>query len=379
MLTGRMQIQLIAFVVIALSATTWLSARYVGLDPFTSSYSVTAELPSAGGAFKNGEVTYRGVPVGRISDLRVTESGTELVLKIGGDAPDIPADVSVSVANRSAIGEQYVDLRSESATSGGDTLGDGDRIIGTQESLPPAIDDLLRAGYDFMESVPEDALTTVIDETYEFAQGASRNIPRLVQTSSEYAEIANRNFLVTKNLIESSTVVLSTQHEAATSMKNYSSDLKLLATTMATSDEPLRKLIDHTPAAAREVGLLMNQVGGPLGELMANLVTTAQIFGVNSAGVEDALIRLPDAISAGYAVTNSQGMNMGLVQTYFDPLPCTSGYDDTEVRQGLKTNAGEPFNTNAGCTVNPSSGANVRGPKSVRVATELADLLGGGR
>ncbi|NYG60029.1 phospholipid/cholesterol/gamma-HCH transport system substrate-binding protein [Nocardioides daedukensis] len=376
MITARIRIQLVLFVIIALGATTWLSARYVGLDPFRASYDVTVELPEAGGAFKNGEVTYRGVPVGRVKDLRATSAGTELVIRIDSDAPAIPADVTARVANRSAIGEQYLDLRSE---SGGDeaTLADGDRIVGDADSLPPPIDELLRSGYDFVESVPKDALSTVIDETYELSRGASGHIPRLVETSSEFAEIADRNFLVTKSLIESSTQVLETQHEAAASMRAYSSDLKTLATTLAETDQPLRSLIKHTPAAAREVSTLMHDVGGPLGELMANLVTTAQIFGINSDGVEDALIRLPDAISAGYAVTNSQGLNLGLVQTYFDPLPCTSGYGGTEVRQGLKSNPGKPFNTQAGCTLDPSSGANVRGPRSVRVASELSDLLGG--
>src|SRR3546814_10712194 len=110
---------------------------------------------------------------------------------------------------------------------------------------------------------------------------------------------------------------------------------------------------------------------------MANLVTTAQIFGINSDGVEDALIRLPDAISAGYAVTNSQGLNLGLVQTYFDPLPCTSGYGTTEVRPGLESDPGKPLNTRAGCKLAPSSGANVRGPRRVSVASEPSDLLGG--
>src|SRR3954453_5244439 len=106
MLTARMKIQVIAFVLIALVATTYLSARYVGLDPFKSSYNVTVALPQAGGVFENGEVTYRGVPIGRIKALTVTDDGMEATLRINKDAPEIPADVTVKVSNRSAIGEQ---------------------------------------------------------------------------------------------------------------------------------------------------------------------------------------------------------------------------------------------------------------------------------
>src|SRR3546814_10542936 len=156
MITALRSIQLVLFVIIALGATTWLSARYVGLDPFRASYDVTVELPEAGGAFKNGEVTYRGVPVGRIKDLRATSSGTELVIRIDSDAPNIPADVTARVANRSAIGEQYLTLRSE---AGGDEamLADGDRIVGGAEPLPPPSDELLRSGCDLVASVPKEA------------------------------------------------------------------------------------------------------------------------------------------------------------------------------------------------------------------------------
>ena len=66
MLTGRIKTQIIAFVVISLMTTTYLGIKYAGINLFGSGYEVTATLPDAGGIFTNGEVTYRGVPVGRI-------------------------------------------------------------------------------------------------------------------------------------------------------------------------------------------------------------------------------------------------------------------------------------------------------------------------
>lgn len=375
MLTTRIKVQVIAFVVIALTATAYLSARFVGLDPLGSSYDVTVALPEGGGVFENGEVTYRGVPVGRIKDLKVTASGMEATLRIGKDAPPIPAKVSVTVANRSAIGEQYIDLAGESLS--GPRLKAGDRLVGTQDSMPPSIDELLRTGHEFVSSVPNEALSTVIDETYAFSKGANRSLPRLVATSKDFVETADRNFLVTKGLIENSSTVLETQHRSAGSIKAFSRDLKVFSAGLERSDKPLRDLIGATPAAMKQVDLFFSEVGGPLGALMVNLTSTAQVFGVNAKGVEDALINMPEAFSVGYAVTKSTGMEMGLVQSYFDPLPCTTGYGDTAVRPGLETSTGRPFNTKAGCAVAPSSGANVRGPKSVRVPERLADLLGG--
>ncbi len=76
MLTGRIKAQIVAFVVLGLLATSYLGLKYVGLDPFSTGYTVTATLPAAGGAFENGQVTYRGVPVGRIDRAPRSASST---------------------------------------------------------------------------------------------------------------------------------------------------------------------------------------------------------------------------------------------------------------------------------------------------------------
>lgn len=385
MLTHGVKAKLIAFVVLGLLATTYLGARYVGINPFGSGYDVAVSLPDGGGAFANGEVTYRGVPVGRIEKLHTTKGGAEAVIHIDAGSPDIPADVKVAVANRSPIGEQYINLIGASTT--GPMLADGDHIRGSAESLPPAIDQLLRTARDFSESVPSDSLTTVIDESYEASRGLSTQLQQLLETSEDFVDSADKNFLVTSALIESADTVLATQQESAASIKGYSADLNLIADTLSDSDADLRKLIDNTPAATRAIGRLFDQVGTPLGILMSNLVSTADVFGTYSHGVEDALIHAPEAFSIGWAINGSKGINLGLAQTYFDPLPCTSGYGGTTVRPGLDTTQGDPFNTKAGCSLAASSGVNVRGPGSVSakklvaaevsVPSSMADLLGG--
>lgn len=390
MFSTSIKAKLVAFVIVALVGTSYLGVKYVGLNVTDSGYSVTATLPQAGGLFVHSQVTYRGVAVGEVTEMNPTSHGMEATLHINGDAPDIPRDSSLSVTDRSAIGEQYLNL---SAPSGaGPKLQAGDTIDGSEKSLPPSIDTLLRTARDFTASVPSNSLNTVIDELYEASQGASQPVRRLVDTSKDFGEAATTNFLVTQGLIENSDTVLSTQQESSDSIKGFSRDLDLFARTLRDSDHDLRTLISNTPGAAREIHKLFDQVGPSLGLLMSNLITPAQVFGTNSAGVEDALIRLPEAIRIGWNVNKSKGLNLGLAQTYFDPLPCTRGYGGTQVRQGVDTKAGavkgksKPFNTKAGCT-NPRRGVNVRGPSAlggqksggpaVSRARSLSDLMGG--
>ncbi|MBY8852911.1 MlaD family protein, partial [Saccharothrix sp. MB29] len=90
------------------SSSTWRSGP-VPRRAWSSS-STTVRSESTG-----GEVTYRGVPVGRVGPIRLVDRRVEVELRITAGAPPIPADLEAVVANRSAVGEQYVDLRPRGA------------------------------------------------------------------------------------------------------------------------------------------------------------------------------------------------------------------------------------------------------------------------
>lgn len=386
MLTRSAKVKLVAFVVIGLLATAYLGARYAGIDPFSSGYRVSVSLPDAGGLFENGEVTYRGVPVGKVETLKATTEGVTATLKIDASAPPLPADVKVRVADRSAIGEQYLDLIG--ASTKGPHLRDGDRLTATSADLPPDLAGLLSDATDFAGSVPTRALETVIDEGYDVAQGsAAGDLRRLLSTSKTFQRQADDSFLASSALIRSSATVLTTQERSSRSIRSYSHDLSLLAHAMSDSDQDLRTLLTRTPGSANQVTKLVKDVGTPLGLLMNNLVPTATTFGDNAAGIRDTMIRVPEAFSIGWAINTPQGFNLGLVPTFFDPLPCTQGYGGTQMRSGLDTTAGQPLNLQAGCT---TTSGDVLGPAAlggsttgsaglarVSVADSFADLMGG--
>src|SRR2546423_3202665 len=117
MLSRTVRIQVVLFLVIALGGVTYVAIRYVGLQRYIggSGYTVQAEFADAGGIFTNAEVDYRGVPIGRVGDMRLTKDGIEVDLDITSSTK-IPSDTEAVVADRSVIGEQYVDLRPRTST-----------------------------------------------------------------------------------------------------------------------------------------------------------------------------------------------------------------------------------------------------------------------
>ena len=350
MLTHRVRIQVIAFIVAGLLAVSFIAVRYVGLLRVfnVGVYGVQVELPAAGGLFPNAEVDYRGVPVGRVTSVGLTATGVEAQLQLNSSAASIPQGVRAVVTDRSIIGEQYLDLRP--TTDAGPYLHDGSVIARSQTAIPPTTNSLLSSSDALLKSLPIGSLQTVVTESGKAFTGSAQNLRTLIQVSKTFFRAADQNFPATSVLINSSATVLRTQQRVSSSIKSFSNSLNLLSSQLAASNSDFRALLNTTPSAARAASQLIRDIGTPLGVLVANLTTSAQVFVANVNGVRQLLVQLPQAVDIGSTVVGPQGAKVGLTLTFFNPLPCTQGYAGTARRSGLDTSPGAPLNTSAGCT-----------------------------
>src|SRR5918995_963459 len=110
-LNRRMSIQLAIFAIIAIAAASIMAFNYVRVPAMlgVGKYSVTVELPRSGGLYATGNVTYRGVEIGRISKVDLTDTGVKARLSLNSDVP-VPSDVIAEVHSQTAVGEQFVAL-----------------------------------------------------------------------------------------------------------------------------------------------------------------------------------------------------------------------------------------------------------------------------
>ncbi|HEX8779703.1 MAG TPA: MlaD family protein, partial [Nocardioides sp.] len=113
MITHRTKMQLIVFAIITLLGVSYVGARYARLDRVfvDQTYTVVAHFAKSGGAFAGAEVTYRGVRIGEVDQLVLTDEGVDVKLDVDDDFDEIPAESMAVVGNRSAVGEQYVELQ----------------------------------------------------------------------------------------------------------------------------------------------------------------------------------------------------------------------------------------------------------------------------
>lgn len=364
MLGRRVRVQITAFVVIALVGMSYAGARYAGLGRLfgPQGYVVTMNLADSGGIFDNAEVTYLGVPVGRVGTVRLSADGVAVALEIRSSAPPIPSNVEAVVADRSAVGEQYVDLRPKQAA--GPFLQNGSVIPQQSTQTPLPVQNFLTNLDSLVNSVPQQSLRTVVDELGTGFQGNGGNLQTILDTTRQVTALAQQNLPQTRQLLADGTTVLATQNAQSSAIRSFSQSLLQLSGQLQQSDGDLRSVLGEAAPTAAQISALLQETGPQLGELLGNLTTTAQLVSTKEAGVQMILVQFPANVNATYTLLPGDGTaHFGLVVNAFDPLPCTAGYQGTTKRPGNDV-APVPLNTNARCTAPPNSPSTVRGTQN---------------
>ena len=362
MLTLATRVKLVLFAVLAVAVIGYAGLHYAKVGTYfglRGYYVVKLDLPQAGGLYPNADVTYRGVSVGRVGPLTLTGNGVQAELDIADSAPHIPADTQAVVADLSAVGETYVDLRPR--TAAGPYLTAESVISQTDTQIPPPVTDLLNATDALARSLPASSLRTLVNELYYAFNGQGPNLQVLLDSASSFTQAAASDLPQSTSLIQDGNTVLATQQAETSEIQTFANEGELFAQQLASSDSDLRRLISAAPLAATQITGLLRDNTPDLGLTLANLLTAADIALPRHADLEELLSVVPAAVAAGNTVISASGANFGMALTFFDPLPCTAGYQGTPYRNGLDNSPPHPaLNTKAACT-EPVTQGNVRG------------------
>ncbi|MGA8846594.1 MAG: MlaD family protein [Nocardioides sp.] len=374
MITRRVRLQLLAFVIITLVGVSFVGARYARLDRLVrdDAYTVQAHFADSGGIFAGGEVTYRGVGIGIVDKMVLTEDGVDVFLEIQNKWDEIPADSFALVGNRSAVGEQYVELQPESDSA--PFLEDDSEIPREMTAIPIQTDELLTNLSNTADSVDKQALRTTVDEFGAAFAGTGEDLQTILDAGSSFIMEADRNFDVTQRLIRDSNIVLDGQLASESSFTTFAEQLSLFSGTLAGADPDLRKVIDDGSFAANQLRGFIEENRVELGTLLNSLVTTGEVVVKNLDGVEQVLVIYPYVVEGGFTVV-SKTKETGLYDAHFgmiitDKAACRQGYDPDE-RRPPSSGANIPMDEDARCS-EPPEVSNARGAQNLpRAATEF--------
>jgi phospholipid/cholesterol/gamma-HCH transport system substrate-binding protein len=382
MITRRTKLQLLVFVLITLLGVSYVGAKYAQLDRLIldDSYTVAAHFEDSGGIFAGAEVTYRGVTVGRVSALELTNDGVDVMLEIDNAEDAIPADSRALVGNRSAVGEQYVELQPK--VDGEPYLEDGSEIDVADTAIPIQASKWLLDTQRLVNSVPKQDLRTVVSEFGAAFKDGGDDLTRLIETQTSFLETANDNFELTRTLIREGNVVLDTQLDKASAIRSFARDLALLSDTLVATDQDFRKVITNGSVTATQLRRFIEENQVDLGKLINNLVVTGEVQVEHLDGIDLVLILYPYVVAGGFVV-NSPSPDTGLFNAHFglilqqEPHVCLNGYQSTNRRDPNTERDNAPMNEDARCT-EPPTVSNPRGAQNApkRVAPGSVPELG---
>jgi phospholipid/cholesterol/gamma-HCH transport system substrate-binding protein len=338
-------------------------------------YTVTVQLPQAGGLYHGGNVTYRGVEIGRVDDVRLTNTGTEAVLTMESGI-DIPArDLSAEVHSVSAVGEQYIALVPHSGE--GPALKQGDVIPSDRTHVPPDINSLLAAANRGVNAIPRNNLKTVVDEAYVGVGGLGPELSRLVKGVANLSADARKDLDSLVDLIDDVKPVLDSF--PPDSVEAWAAHLAAVTKQLQINDPALAGLLQKGPAAVDEARGLFDRLSPTLPIVLANLVDVGQVAVTYRADVEALLVLLPEgtAVSQGILVGNKdhkQDYNGAFLSFNLNlnlPPPCTTGFLPVQQQRAAAfQDYPDPPPGDLYCRVPQDSVLNVRGAHNTPCETK---------
>jgi phospholipid/cholesterol/gamma-HCH transport system substrate-binding protein len=300
MITTTTKIQLLIFAIITVLGAAFVGGRYAEIDRLVidRTYPVKVDFAESGGIFAGAEVTYRGLPIGKVKSLEFTQSGVEATLNIEKDAPKVPSDVLAVVANKSAIGEQYVDLQPR--RSGGPYLDANSMITRTNTKVPLDTTRLLLDVGKLTNSVDVESLQTLVNEVGLAFAGYGQDLSVIIESFTSFLEAADQHFPQTQALIRGSSTVLETLVDKRGEFASFTEDLTKLTDTLVEEDDEIRDLVEDGPEAEKLVAAVLKENTSDLKSLFHSLSEVSAVGDKRWKSLEVLSIILPYLAEGGF-------------------------------------------------------------------------------
>ncbi len=330
MLTRFVRNQLIIFTIAGIAGVAVMVLVYMQVPTLLGigHLTVELELPASGGLYRFSNVTYRGVQVGKVTDVKtVGGNHVEATLSLN-NSPRIPSTLTAQVRSMSAVGEQYVDLQPRDES--GPFLQNGSVIPLQNTVIPQQVGPMLDQLNALVSSIPQDKLGELLDESFKAFDGAGYDFGSLLDSTAKITGDLNGVADQTRALIDDSGPLLDSQAQSTDAIRIWTHSLAGVTDQVTRNDPQLRTLLQTGAGAADEVSKLLTDIKPTLPVLLANLTTIGQIGVTYNPSIEQLLILLPayaSAIQSVAPVNNPTGFGLGdFSATVSDPPACTVGF-----------------------------------------------------
>jgi phospholipid/cholesterol/gamma-HCH transport system substrate-binding protein len=368
MLTRLTRIQLSIFAVVTVVCVGAISIFYLHVPAAVGigAYKVSADFVAGGGLYQNANVTYRGVTIGRVESVGLSNDGVVADMRLNSGTP-IPDNVTATVKSVSAVGEQYVDLVPP-ANASNTMLRDGSNIDVKNTAISTDISSLLSKADDLVNSVGDTRIQDLLRETFKAFNGSGPELARLIQSSRLLVDEANSNYGQTTALIDQAGPFLDAQIRSGDDVKSLADGLARFTSQVAGADPQLRSVLQDAPGAAAAANATFDGIRPTFPMLAANLANFGRIGVIYRKSLEQALVIFPALMAAlitvGGGLPADEGGKLDFKVDLGDPPPCSTGFIPPPLIRSPADTTLRDLPTDLYCKTAQSDPAVVRGARN---------------
>ncbi|GAA4664508.1 MCE family protein [Gordonia humi] len=327
-ITGFVRMQLIVFSIVSVISLIAVAVFYIRVPQMfgLGSYTVNVTMPVTGGLYKNANVSFRGVNVGKVSGVRLTGDGVEAQLRID-TGTDIPANSAAAVRSVSAIGEQFVEF-TPPADPSSQLLSNGATV--STDDVPVEISTMLDQADALLADVGDTKLRAVMDEAFTAFNGTADDLSRLMDSMVLFVGAFHKNVDAAIDLVTEAGPILETQNRTASQIRSWTKDMTTVTDQLRASRPDITDILVNGPGVANQAKDLFDDMGPGFITGMSNLKVAAQTQRIYLPNLRQTIVLYPRVLSALITAINTgsnrHGPNVNFTLGFQDPPTCSVGF-----------------------------------------------------
>ncbi|WP_338768204.1 MCE family protein [Nocardia vulneris] len=309
----RIAVANIGLILVLLVGVSYLGAAVLRINLLPNTYTVRVELQNSGGLAANNDVSFRGVRVGRVTEVRISGDGVAAIAEIEKGAR-IPVGGTVAVGRLSAAGEQYLDFRPD--TDSGPYLGDGAVVDRARTTVPVTVQSVLSSMSGLIGGLNPARLNVIIDELDKALAGGPDRLRNMISGISRAMAGLTDLLPQTRQLIENLQVIAETTSHAQPDLSTLTTGSSALFQQLSAADAEVRTFLELGPGQLATLGGIVRDTEDPVTNLVTNFVAITKAAKLRAP----AIAALFPALRAGSAAIGVPAHD-NAYHTLIDPWP----------------------------------------------------------
>ncbi|KAA0019440.1 MlaD family protein [Antrihabitans cavernicola] len=269
-------------VLILLLGATYLMVDIMRINPLHDHYDVTVNMDRSGGLLQNNDVTYRGLRVGKVTAIKITEMGVAATAQIDSRSK-IPMGVQVAVQALSAAGEQYIDFRP--TTDQGPFLENGSVIDAKDVKTPTPISNLVDDMSALLDQIDPNKVNNILTELYKALGGGPDSLRSIVDSGTVLLASMDQVLPQTTALIDNLRTVVGTTTQIQPDLGTLTNNAGILFDQTTAADKELRTLLDVGPGQLASIGGVIADTTDPITNVITNFVAITKAAKLRSSAL----------------------------------------------------------------------------------------------